>query len=269
MLQAVALEIEADISINSGTLKPEQREPLFDLRERLERYLEERQWDEAEEHLKIGIPIALQFTSAVETGSGWEYTAQVATGNKRDISVDDNAWRFVVPDGEFQFNDTYVDSFLALINFYVLQMIAYEYDKLSEFGGEALFQQARQIGIMARLDERSEGWDRRMQKLEDLLDPRYTMYRSLRWVTHTAYWFRTVMKNDYEAWKTARLALDMVEEIDNPGLLTGYFKANHRSITSILIKGKDQEGLFLLMRLDTFDPERNEYYQDQLLRLNS
>jgi hypothetical protein len=263
-----ALVIEPDININTETLKPEQREELFNLKERLEAYLTDEDWDPEEEHLRIGFPLAIQFRTAIEVGAGWEYTALFASGNKSDINFDESAWRFQVPSGRLEFNQDVNDSFLAMINYHLFLIIGYEYDRLGEFAGEEFFQRARQTGMLARLDERSDGWDRRMQTMEELLDPRNQNLRSLRWVTHTAFWFRSVMKNDYEAWKAIRLALDIAEEIDNPGKLSGWFKANYESIVEILVKGKDQDALFLLMRLDNLDPQRTEYYQEQLLRFN-
>lgn len=265
---ANALIIEPEININTDQLPPDQKEELYNLKDRLEDYLGDRDWDPEEEHLHLGIPMAIQFRTAIEVGAGWEYTAQFYSGNQSDISIDESTWTFLIPDGRFEYNEDRNDSFLAMIDYHVYLIMGYEYDKLGEFAGEEALQQARRIGMRARLDERSAGWDRRMIKLEELLDPRRASYRSLRWVTHTAYWFRTVMRNDYEAWKTARLALDLIDELDDPTLLSGYFKANHRSLVEILIKGKDQDALFFLIRLDSLDPQRTEYYQEQLLRLN-
>lgn len=263
-----ALVIEPEVSLNTEKLTPEQSEDLYNLKDRIEAYLRGRDWYEEAEHLTIGLPIAINFTKAVESGTGWEYTAMFYSGNRGDIIIDEPVWRFQLPSGSFEYNENRHDSFLAMINFHVFLILGYELDKLGEFAGNEAFQNARRIGMQARLDERSDGWDDRMLRLEELLDPRYTMYRSLRWVTHTAYWFRSVMNNDYEAWKAARLALDMVEEIDNATMLRGYFKANHRSLCEILIKGRDEDGLFLIMRLDNTDRERSEYYQEQLLRIN-
>lgn len=264
---ARALTVVPEVTINLGQLTSEQKSELFDLESRLSEYLAEYDWDAEEPRLTLRIPVAIQVTSAVETGAHVEYTALFTGGNKGDLRFDDNLWRFRVPDGRFEHEDGTFDSFLSMIDFHVYWVVGAEYDKLAEFGGTAMYERSRRIGSQAMFSEHQEGWARRNELIEQVLDPRQRDLRSLRWITHTAYWFRTVQKSDYEAWKAVRLALDLADQMDNPSQLTQYFKANHRSLTEILVKGRDLEGVQLLMRLDSLDPSRIQVYQDALLRI--
>lgn len=264
---ARALTLVPEVSINLNQLTADQRGELFDLESRLGEYISDFDWDPEETRLVLHVPIAIQLKTAVETGASTEYTALFAGGNKGDISFDENLWRFRVPSDRFEHNEESFDSFLSMIDFHLRLVIGAEYDKLAEFGGTAMLERARRIGAQALFSEQQDGWNKRNERLEKMLDPRNQNQRSLRWATHTAYWFRSVQHSDYEAWRTARLALDLAAEIDNPTQLTGYFKANSRSLTEILVQGKDMEGLQLLMRLDSMDPARTQKYQDAMLRV--
>ncbi|MDP2361132.1 MAG: DUF4835 family protein [bacterium] len=264
---AFALTIVPEVSINLNQLTSDQRAELFDLQERLEEYLADHDWDPEDPRLSLRLPLAIQVRTAVESGANIEYMALLATGNKGDLSFDDNVWRFRVPSGRFQHDEGSFDSFLSMIDFHVLWIIGAEYDKLAEFGGAAMYERARRVGAQAMFSEQQDGWARRNERLEQVLDPRFQDMRSLRWVTHTAFWLRTVQESDYEAWRAVRLALAIAEQIDNPTLLSPYFKANHRSLAEILVNGRDMNSLQLMMRLDSLDPARTQFYQDAMLRV--
>lgn len=262
-----ALTVVPELNLNLNQLTQEQRAELFDLEGRLNDYLASVDWDPEESSLVLRIPIAIQIRTAMESGSATEYSGLFASGNKGDFSIDEGLWRFRIPEGRFEHNEDSFDSFVSMLDFHILLVIGYEYDKLAEFGGAPLFERARRLGALAMFSEQQDGWDERAERLERLLDMRNKDFRTLRWVTHTALWFRTVQKSPYDAWKAARLALDLAERIDNPSQLAPWFKANSRSLTEILVLGKDRESLQRLSRLDNLDPQRSEAYREALLRL--
>jgi hypothetical protein len=263
----LALTVVPEVTINMGTLTPDQKAELFDLETRLTTYMSDFDWDPEEARLTLRIPVALQVRTAAEVGPNVEYTALFAGGNKGDLSFDENAWRFRIPSGDFVHDENSFDSFLSMIDFHVRWVIAAEYDKLAEFGGNAQYEIARRIGAQAMFSEMQEGWAKRNERLEAVLDPRNQDMRTLRWLTHMAYWLRTNQKSDYEAWRSVRLALDLAEGMDNPTQLAPYFKVNHRSLAEILVMAKDMDGFQLLMRLDNLDPSRTQFYQDAMLRV--
>lgn len=265
---ARALTLVPELNLNLSQLTPEQRAELFDLENRLTDYLSTVDWDPEESGTTLRVPVAIQVRSAMETGSATEYMGLFATGNKSDYSLDDPSWRFRVPDGRFDHNEDSFDSFLSLIDFHVLVVLGHEYDKRSEFGGNAFFERARRVGSQAMFSEQQLGWDRRTQQLDELLDLRNKDFRTLRWVTHTALWFRTVQASPYDSWKSARLALDMAERIDNPTQLSPWYKANFRALIEIFEQGKDEDSLDRLLRMDNLDPQRTEAYRDAISRLN-
>lgn len=263
----MALTVVPEVTINTGTLTPDQKAELFDVESRLTAYMGDYDWDSEETRLTLRIPIALQVRTATEVGPNIEYTALFAGGNKGDLSFDENAWRFRIPSGDFVHDENSFDSFLSMIDFHVRWVIAAEYDKLAEFGGKAQYELARRIGSQAMFSEMQDGWAKRNERLEQVLDPRNQDLRTLRWLTHMAYWLRSAQKSDYEAWRSVRLALDLAEGMDNPTLLGPYFKSNYHSLTDILVTAKDMDGFQLLMRLDSLDPTRTQYYQDAMLRV--
>ena len=263
-----ALTVVPELNLNLSQLAPEQRSELFELESRLTDYLGSIDWDPEETTLVLRVPVAIQVRSATVAGSYTEYSGLFASGNKGDLSIDEGSWRFRIPEGRFEHNEDNFDSFLSMVDFHMLLVIGYEYDKLAEFGGTAMFERARRLGAQAMFSEQQDGWDERNERLERLLDMRNKDFRTLRWVTHSAWWFRTKQKSPYEAWKAVRLALDLAERIDNPSQLAPWFKANSRSLVEILLQGKDTDGLQRLSRLDNMEPQRSEAYRDAILQLS-
>jgi len=265
---ALALTVVPELNLNLIQLTPDQRAELFDLETRLTDYLNSVDWDPEETTLTLRIPLAIQVRNAMEGGSATEYMGLFAGGNKGDFSIDEGLWRFRIPEGRFEHDEDNFDSFLSMLDFHVLLVIGYEYDKLAEFGGTPMFERARRLGSQAMFSEQQDGWDERNERLERLLDMRNKDFRTLRWVTHTAWWFRSKQNSPYDAWKAVRLALELAERIDNPTQLAPWFKANSRSLVEILVQGRDVDGLQRLSRLDSLDPQRSEAYRDALLELS-
>ncbi len=243
---------------------------LHDLKERLVRYVSEYDWNPEEPQLTLSMPLVVQFKSAVDQGATVEYTATFACGNQGDIRLDERTWRFRLPEfGRFENDEASFDSFLGMIDYHVHLIVAHEFDKLGEFAGEAHFESARRISELAMFDEMSDGWTRRRDELNRLMSPEMRPLRTLRWVTHTALWFRDVIGSDYEAWSTILIALELVEEIDDQGMLSDYWKANYRSVAEILATARDSDHLFRLIRLDSMDPQRVQHYHDLVTQLEN
>jgi hypothetical protein len=261
----LALTIQPQVSVDITGLLPEKRDALFNIKDKLTSYIRDYDWDEEEPGLTLNFPYVIQFKSAVDYGTSIRYTAHFAGGNGSDIKFDEKTWYFTLDQfSSFNHSDIDFDSFTAMIDYHTRLAIAYEYDKLEEFGGDDQFQKAIRISDKALFDDMKEGWSRRREKLDDILDDNMRKYRTLRWVTHTAFWFRSVMHSDYDAWTTAKTALIMIEEINNPGALDGYWNANHRTMIDIIIQARDVDSIFKIMSLDSVNPQRQTYYQDKL-----
>jgi hypothetical protein len=263
----LALHLQPEVSVNVDMLQEDFQKDLFDLSEKIEDYVAEVDWDPENEDLTLFVPIVVQFRTATEEGARTVYTANFAGGNQGDIRFDENTWRFTLNSyGRYEHNEDRFDPFLSMIDYHLRLVVAYEYDKLSEFGGDDFFNQARSIADLAMFDEMKDGWSKRREKLERHLVPERQIVRSVRWLTHTAYWFREVGENDYEAWTTMLLAIDLIEEFDNPGVLNDFWKVNYKVVSDIFFKAGDSDNLYRLLRLDTMDPQRAMHYQEQASR---
>jgi hypothetical protein len=265
---AAALSIVPEVSISLERLPEDRRPPLEGLAEQLERYLGDHDWDPEEPRLELRFPLVIQFMSAADNGPTVVYNANFAASNGGDIQLDEGQWRFRLdPYAQLQHDEENFDPFTGMIDYHIRLLIAHEYDKLAEFGGDEQFARARRISDLAMFSEFSDGWSRRREKLDLVLDPSTAPLRTLRWATHLAFWFRQVAKNDFEAWNTLRIAVDLAEEIDNPALLASYWKTNHQPIAELLVAARDDETLTRLTRIDNMDPLRTGYYQDRIAEL--
>ncbi len=260
-----ALTIQPEISIELAQLPQDKRGPLLNLEERLAAYISDYDWDEDEQTLGLTVPLAIQLTNVSEEGANTVYQAKVACSNGGDLRIDESDWKFTVDAiGAFRHQENQFDSFLGMVDYCVLMVIASEYDKLGEFAGDAMYEKVRRVLELAQFSTYRDGWSDRYRKLDQVtLAQENRPYRTLRWVMHTAIWFRQVMDNDYEAWTTTLTALDLATEIDDQTKLSTFWDANYRIICEILVKARDEESILRLLRLDTSDPQRRDHYLQQ------
>ena len=268
---AQALSIQPEISIELAQLPQDKRGPLLNLEDRLSDYIQDYDWDVDEQTLQLTVPLAIQFTAVSEEGANTLYQAKIACSNGGDLRIDESDWTFTIdPMGAFRHQENQFDSFLGMIDYCVLMVIASEYDKLGEFAGDPMYERVRRVLELAQFSTYRDGWSVRSRKLDqDILAADKRPYRTLRWVMHTAIWFREVMENDYEAWTTVRTALDLAREIDDPILLNFWWDSNYQIICDILVRARDEETILGLLRMDASDPQRRDYYIEQAGRAAS
>ena len=267
---AHALRIESVISISMQTIPTETQDRLRGLKESLETYINEYDWDESDQRLVLNLPVAIQIKSAGEISGQLECAATFACNNSGDISIQENSWRFRYEEyRDFQHDENSFDSLLGMVDFQMHQLIGYELDKLGENAGTEHFTIAARIGSRAKFDEMNDGWDQRMEDLGVLLSPDRKDWRTLRWVTHSDWYFQDVVRNRYEAWLAVVTAIDLAERIDNPNLLQRYWQVNHRRICDLLVLAGDRDNLNRVRRLDNTDPTRMTYYQDRTAEIQN
>lgn len=263
-----ALTIVPEVSVGLERLPEDKRPALEGLAEQLQRYVTDYDWDPEETRLELRFPLVIQFMTSAENGGDIVYTANFAASNGGDVQFDENDWRFrLEPYVRLEHREDGFDAFAGMIDFHLRLLIALEYDKLSEFGGNEQFELARRIADLAMFSEYSDGWSKRRDKLNALLNPDYANLRTLRWTTHLAFWFQDVAKNDYEAWNTVLIAIDLADEIDEPARLATFWRANYERIAELLVIAKDDATLTRLSRLDNMDLMRTNYYQDRIAEL--
>lgn len=263
--QATALRIESQVSLSMQTVPAETQDRLRGLQEKLNTYINDFDWDEAETRLVLNLPVAIQIKSAGEIAGQLECAATFATNNSGDISIQENTWRFRYDEyAELRHDPDNFNSLAGLVDFYMHLLIGHELDKLGEEAGTEHFAIAARIGDRAKFDELNDGWAQRMEDLSLLLTPERKDYRTLRWLTHSAWYFQDVARNRYEAWLAIVSAIDLAERLDNTQLLQRYWQVNYRKITDLLVLAGDRDNLNRVRRLDTTDPTRMSFYQDKL-----
>lgn len=263
--RATALRIESQVSLSMQTVPAETQDRLRGLQEKLNTYINDFDWDEAETRLVLNLPVAIQIKSAGEIAGQLECAATFATNNSGDISIQENTWRFRYDEyAELRHDPDNFNSLTGLVDFYMHLLIGHELDKLGEEAGTEQFAIAARIGDRAKFDELNDGWAQRMEDLSLLLTPERKDYRTLRWLTHSAWYFQDVARNRYEAWLAIVSAIDLAERLDNTQLLQRYWQVNYRKITDLLVLAGDRDNLNRVRRLDTTDPTRMSFYQDKL-----
>ena len=157
-LNAIAQEIEADVTVNVEMLDQDKRISVSTLENDLERYINSTKFTDIEwEGRKIPVDISI----ALSGGYNNRYTAKLFIASKRYLfgqddgtsivlKIADNEWSFEYAQGAyFDYNTTRYNEFSSLIDFYMLMAIGFDMDTYETLGGNAAFSIARRIAGVA------------------------------------------------------------------------------------------------------------------------
>lgn len=157
-LNAVAQEIEADVSVNIEMLDQDKRINVSTLENDLERYINSTKYTDIEwEGRKIPVDISIALTG----GYNNRYSAKLFIASKRYLygqedgtsivlKIADNEWSFEYAQGAyFNYDVTRYNEFSSLIDFYMLLVIGFDMDTYETLGGNGAFNIARRIAGVA------------------------------------------------------------------------------------------------------------------------
>ena len=186
-----AQELNFDVKVNAPNLKTTDPRVFSDLEASISEFINNTKWtdDEFEDHEKIegsiNITIAEELSSTTFTADFFvqslrpvfnsNYTTQLLNYVDKDVPFD-----YTERQPIRRSEDVYFDNLSSVLTFYVMMVLAYDYDSFAPQGGEKYFEKANAIvnSIPLSVAEADKAWSnekgrgRRFQMVSDLLSPR-------------------------------------------------------------------------------------------------
>ncbi|WP_138430299.1 DUF4835 family protein [Fodinibius saliphilus] len=247
-----AQEINAEVSIDRSQLSSTSLNYLNDLPNKIEVYINEYNWIDAEfkEQERIGVNIQITLLSV---DSDFNFEAQVIIQSRRPIYnttqktalfiFNDSNWEFNYrPNSTFIHDELQFDRLTSLLDFYMYTVLGYDFDSFQKLSGTPYFTQAQDIASLAQSASAS-GWSRssnnrrnRVQLIHSLLSANYESFREAIYQYHRK--GLDIFIDNPE--KARQNVLDALEKIRESQRRTStslafdtFFNAKYREIVSI------------------------------------
>ena len=265
---ARAQELNCQVGIDISQITGNEYQFLDELRDQVERYLNNRAWtnDVVDNRERIDCSFQMTITQAV---SLTQFTAQVAVQSSRPIYgtaqrtptllLRDDAWTFSYARGQaLSYDPNRFDSFVSLLDFYANVILATDYDTFSDLGGTVYWDRARVVADLGRSSGGQTfgaGWrndtndDRsRYDLVQQMLDPAFQPLRRAQFTYHFGVLDRFTTAPE-EAWTEALATIGSLHEL--------FLVFNRRRYaTDLFFSAKADEITSLLQEA----PQRNEAY---------
>lgn len=275
---AASQEFNCSVSVDYTTLTGSDFGFLGQLEQRLEEYVNQRNWteDRFRPNERIECSMSVVFEEAPSLTS---FRARLIIALRRPIynttqhttvvQFNDQNWQFNYAQGQsLVFNLEQYDPLVSIIDFYAYVLLGYDYDTFSELGGTAHFETARRIAERAQ-SQSAPGWSQigsdrgRMNLITQLLDPRMRPLRT----AYFDYHFRGLDRftTETDAARTAILDVlvsldELYEEVARQYATDLFFSAKYTELPSVFQEWqRSAEAYDYLRRLD---PSHTSTYQE-------
>jgi hypothetical protein len=193
-------EFECEVNLNYDLLEGNSYSYLTELESRIEEYINDYNWTEAqfEEHERIQCQVQLIIESGnsnFDFGSRVIFTARRPIYNTvtetTSIILSDELWRFNYPEGRTLIHDELqFDNLTGTLDFFINIILGYDFDSFSKLGGTEYFRKAQQVVDLAQTTA-SPGWTRaannrrnKFTLVTDLLNASYEPLRTAYYSYH-------------------------------------------------------------------------------------
>jgi len=262
----LAQDITVTVDLELNALPDEKREKLQDFKQVLEDYFNNHNWTKNEfvGEFSINWTLLLQDISVSYQD---RYKVQIVITNNSDVQYSDRRCRFAYQKGEIPVHsDNNWDSMTSLLDFYMNIVIAEEMDKFGHLLGTPYFEKAKLIAEQARfgLGQFIEGWDLRVELINDLLHEKTKKYREMKDFYFYGLYF--AKEDPIKARTYIKEAINMLEEVikeEDPKYkrCNKFIEAHHIEIVELFKDSNDSE---LFEKMIKLDPDRANIYQDYL-----
>lgn len=260
-----AQRIEGKVTTDLRTLPLDRQQKLRDFADKVTHYLNAHKWNDDPWRTTVYLDMQL-ILEDMSTSAEERYRGQLLVHNNYDFQYFDKRWRFSYQSGDLLLHEeTSMNPFTSMLDFYVYIVLGVEFDKWSTLGGAIYYEKARHIAEQAKfgLGRYIEGWDRRLDMVNFLLSDRHKPYREM--VDYYFYGLSFVKEDNAKARKYCAIAVSMLDKILAHDPENEYAKkfldAHYIEMVEIFRRAKDQTALRTLM---VIDPSHAQIYRDIL-----
>lgn len=262
---AAAQRIEAVVTTDLRTLPLERQDKLRDFAGKVEHYLNAYSWTTDQWNTVVYIDMQL-ILEDMSTGAEERYKGQIVVSNKYDMQLSDKRWRFAYQSTDMLNHDESVmNSFTSLLDFYIYLILGMEYDKWSTLGGSEYFLKAKNIAEQSKfgLGRYIEGWDRRLEQVNYLTGEQHIPFREM--VDYYFYGLSLVKEDNVKVRQHVGKAVEMLDKIISKDPENEYAKmflnAHYIEMVEIFRRAQDKSPLRTLM---VIDPTHAQVYRNIL-----
>ncbi|HKL03495.1 MAG TPA: DUF4835 family protein [Cryomorphaceae bacterium] len=247
-----AQEINASVSIDRSQLSSTSLNYLNDFPGKLEVYINEYDWIDAnfQEPERVGVDIQITLLSV---DNNYNFEAQIIIQSRRPIYnttqetplffFNDTNWGFnYTPNRTLLHDELQFDALTSLIDFYAYVILGYDFDSFQELAGTPYFSQAQDIVSLAQ-SASANGWSRtsnnrrnRTQLIENLLNTSYSKFREAIYQYHRK-GLDAFVNNPQQARQQILQSLEKIQEAQRKTssslVFDTFFNAKYREIVSI------------------------------------
>ncbi|MBN1543448.1 DUF4835 family protein [candidate division KSB1 bacterium] len=263
----LAQRIQAVVETDLRTLPLEKQNKLVDFAEKVEHYINSYEWSDDPWNTTVYLEVRL-ILQDMTSGAEERYSGNILIHNNYDIQYFDKRWRFAYQSGSMLMHDNSVqDSFTSLIDFYIYLILGGEFDKWGTLAGTPYYEKAKFIAEQSKfgLGRYIDGWDRRVELVEEFLSDRYRPYREM--VDYYYYGLSFVKEDNAKAREHCATAIQMLDRLlaDNPEdeYAKKFISAHYIEMLEIFRRAQDKSPLRTLLILD---PEHEVAYREVLER---
>ncbi|HDN59370.1 MAG TPA: DUF4835 family protein [Candidatus Marinimicrobia bacterium] len=255
--------VDVKVEIITDRLPEKERTELKVLEQQLPGYFENYEW--FENKFDIQVPLRIKIFPQSVNNSGYQrvFSGQFFIYNESgDTRFLEKSFSFVYNTNQPLVHSPTIDPLTSPFDFYAYLFIACEMDTYEPFGGNPLFEKARDIASRALISEWPRGWKERLKRLDEIVALRdYRMFK---------YHFWHIMdlvnqekhKQISEAISKALESLEKIFEVNSRERYTHVFLDAHaRDFIEILKEyGSDEQ----IQKLIQLDPDNKELYESAL-----
>ncbi len=262
---AFSQRIEAQVTTDLRTLPIEKQEKLRGFADQVMQYINGYEWSEDPWRTVVYVDIQL-ILEDMTTSAEERYRGQILIHNNYDLQFFDKRWRFAYQSGDILTHEqTAQNSFTSAIDFYIYLILGGEFDKWGTLAGTPYYKKAQDIAEQARfgLGRYIQGWDRRVELVEELLSDRHKPYREM--VDYYFYGLSYINVDNAKARQHIATAIDRLDDIlsDDPDneYANKFIDAHHIEMLEVFRYAKDKSPLKTLLIIDG---EHEKAYRDIL-----
>jgi hypothetical protein len=256
----------ATVRLNMEKLtNPETRDKLANLKEELERYVNDKEWTDNSYQYNIPVQIDILFERMQPTSHEDRWDARFILSNGSDYQASDKRWSFPYMIGKPFYQEGKFHPLTGMIDFYMNIMLGRELDKKKKLGGTPYYQKALDVVQLAKFSEfYSSGWKERQTLITKILSEDQIPLRELEYFFNQAnQWFR--VDNRKTASQYLRVIVMKLEEI-NPDSdeLNRFYQLHHLDLARLMSVLGMREELETLKRLNPANADTYQKFIDQI-----
>jgi tetratricopeptide (TPR) repeat protein len=257
--------IEATVETDLRTLPIDKQDKLSDFADKVQHYINSYRWNNDPWDTVVKVNIVLHLTDISQSAEE-RYQGQILIHNSYDIEFFDKRWRFAYQSGDvLEHRENAQDSFTSVVDFYINLILGGEFDKWGTLAGTPYYEKAKQIADYAKfgLGRYVDGWDRRIELVEELLSQQHRAYREM--VDYYYYGISFVDQDNEKVRKHVAKAIERLDDIlerdpDNE-YAKRFIEVHHIEMMEIYRYARDKSPLKQLIVLD---PDHEIAYRDAL-----